>query len=122
MRGEGHIVENALSAELEYLPFINLAIQQNALPLVRELTLVNHSDTKKERVECVFSSVPGFIAEKKISVEGLEAGEERPIRDLEIGLDYSFLSSISEEMKGKLVLELRLEGESVFRREYELTA
>ena len=54
-------VENNFSAKLSFVPLFNLALQQNAIPVVYELKLINNTDNDIENLECRFSAVPEFI-------------------------------------------------------------
>ena len=91
--------QDLIGVELNYIPLINLAMHQNAIPLVYELILMNLSGFDMTRLECIFTSSSGFIQEKTITVDLLKPGEERPIHDLGLELNYQLLSSISEAMK-----------------------
>lgn len=110
------------SAELSFLPFFNLAFQQNAFPVVHELKLKNRTGRPLEKIECLFSVTPAFFPPKTITVELLESGEERPLHNLGIELDYAMLSSLSEAARGKMNLEIRCEEELLFSGEYDVEA
>jgi hypothetical protein len=112
----------AVSAVLNYVPLINLALYQNSIPVVYELKLTNQSGGDLENLECAFSSSTDFILEKTIPVNLLKSGEELPLHDLGVELNYQQLSSISEMMKGKLNLEIRHQDHVLFRKDYDLTA
>lgn len=104
-------VETDFSAELIYLPVFNLALQQNAFPVVSELKLKNHLGRNLAGLDCEFSANPLFILPKTIHVDELANGVELSLHDLGIDLDYSLLASLSEPMKGKIRLEIRYGGE-----------
>ena len=113
---------NSFSAEISFVPFFNLALQQNALPVVYNLTLTNKTGRDFQELKCVFSSVPEFIHEKTIHAAKVKAGEELVIDNLNIELDYNQLSSLSESVKGKLKLEIFEDGTSLFSKEYDFEA
>ena len=50
-----------LTAELDFLPFFNLAFQQNDVPAVRELKLTNQSAQPLAGLVCTFTSSPEMI-------------------------------------------------------------
>ena len=89
----------AFSAELALLPFFDLALQQNALPVARELKLTNHTGSDLRGVECFFSSSPKVIRPKSVVVDLLREGETLALHDLGIELDYAFLAGISDTVK-----------------------
>ena len=53
-------VENIFSAELSFVPLFNLALQQNALPIVYELKLINNSGRISTHIRGGRSSVNKF--------------------------------------------------------------
>lgn len=114
--------EADFSIELTFLPVFNLALQQNAFPVISELKLKNNLGRNLVGIDCEFSSNPRFFQTKTIHVEELENGGELPLRELGIELDYTLLASLSEAVKGKIRLEIRCSGERLGFREYEVTA
>ena len=98
--------DGSFSAELSFIPLFNLALQQNALPVVKELILNNDSGRDLENLQCRFSAVPEFIHEKTIQVSIIKKGEKLSLDKLEIELDYDLLSQLSERVKGQLLLEI----------------
>lgn len=109
-----------LNVDIENLPFLNIALQQNNIPFVFELKLNNGLARELSAIECRFSSVPEFIIPKTVHVELLEPGRELVLRDLGIELDYQFLVAISEKIAAKLVLEVVSNGEPLSRKEYAI--
>ena len=114
--------QTAVAAELNYIPLINLALYQNSIPVVYELALSNRSGSDLEQLECVFTSSPDFIREKTVAVDLLKSEDKLPLHDLGLELNYQLLSSISEMMNGKLNLEIRQRGQTLFRKDYDLAA
>ena len=114
-------VEN-FSAELSFFPHFNLALQQNALPVVRELKLINNTGHDLENINCFISSVPEFIVEKTVSVQKIKSGETLSLHDLGAELNFNLLSTLSESMKGNLKLQISAGETALFQKEYECEA
>ena len=114
--------EHVFSAELSFIPLFNLALQQNAFPVVHELKLLNNSEKNLENLQCRFSAVPEFILEKTVFVNKINAKEELVIDKPEIELNYELLSQLSECMKGKLKLEIICDDQTIFRKDFECEA
>ncbi len=111
-----------LAAELDFLPFFNLAFQQNDVPAVRELKLTNQSAQPLAGLVCTFTSSPEMILPKTIHVEEIAPGETLALHDLGLDLNIEFLTSLSEAVKGKLKLEVFRDGRTLCSREYDVTA
>ena len=113
---------NTFSAELSFVPHFNLALQQNAMPVVYELKLINHTGSDIKDLQCKFSAVPEFIHEKNIQVNTVKAGKDLCINTPEIELNYNLLSSLSERMKGKLKLEISAGEQTIFQKDFDCEA
>ena len=111
-----------LTAGLEFLPFFNLAFQQNDVPAVQELKLTNRSDRPLAGLVCTFTSSPEMIQPKTIHAEEIAPGETLAMHDLGIELNFDFLTSLSEAVKGKLKLEVYWNGQTLCNQEYDITA
>ncbi len=114
--------KNNFSADLSFVPFFNLALQQNALPIVYELKLINNTGKDMENLQCRFSSVPEFIIEKVIPINKVKSGEELCINKPDIEFNYDLLSNLSESMKGKLKLEISVNSGVLFQKDFECEA
>ena len=112
----------SFSAELSFVPCFNLALQQNALPVIHSLKLINNTGETFEDLQCRFFSVPEFIHEKTIPVAGIKAGETLSLDQLEIELDYNLLSQLSERVKGTLHLEISTGSRILLQKEFECEA
>ena len=108
-------------AELDILPFFNLALQQNALPVARELKLTNHTGADLREIECRFSSAPNVVCPKTVTVDLLREGETLALNDLGIDLDYDFLAGLSDTVKCRVTLSVEHGQEQLFRQEYDAT-
>ena len=111
-----------LTAELEFLPFFNLAFQQNNIPAVQELKLSNRSDRPLAGLVCTFSSSPEMIQPKTIHAEEIAPGETLAMHGLGIELNFDFLTALSEAVRGKLKLDVFRNGQALCSREYGITA
>ena len=58
-----------VSVALSYAASVNLAMQQNAFPIVQHLTVTNTSDAPLEGLTCAFSSEPGIVIPKAFSID-----------------------------------------------------
>ena len=116
------IQDSPLTAGLSFLPYFNLALQQNAIPAVQELKLTNGSDRHLTGLVCRFSSTPDVILPKTVHADAIAPGETLAAHDLGIELNYAFLASISEAVLGKLKLSIEQDGQVLCEQEQEVTA
>lgn len=111
-----------LQIELIFIPLFNLALQQNALPIIYELKVKNNSNDKLQAIECYFNSNIDAIIPKSIHIETIEPQEEIIIHDLGIELNYNILVSLSDSIKGKLLLDINNNNINILHKEYPIEA
>lgn len=91
-----HRVEATLVAKL------NLADFQNAIPMLRELGIVNDTDADAKDLELRIESVPAFLKPKVWRIDAVAAGKSYRITDLDITLDGSLLTRLSSGRRTRL--------------------
>lgn len=100
-----HRVEATLVGKL------NLADFQNAVPLLRELRIVNDASEEARDLELVITSVPPFLKPKTWRVDAVGAGQRYHISDLDVSLDGVLLTRLTEAEIATVALVLRRSGE-----------
>ena len=98
--------ESQLSVEAEYTPFVNFAMQQNAVPLLRALVATNSSNKQATHVVVRVWSDPPVIAEKTLGVEAIAPGASYAFLDLALTLLRELLRKQSEREEGHLWIEI----------------
>ena len=86
---------------------LNLADFQNAVPMLRELSIVNTSAEAARDLELRIESIPPFLRPKIWRVDVLEAGGHCRIADLDVQLDGVLLTRLTEAEKAMVTLSLR---------------
>lgn len=103
--------DSAAAAELKIdatlIAKLNLADFQNAVPLVRDLWLINETGQTHEHVELVLTSDPPFLKPRRWRIDTLAAGSRYPIRDLDVNLDGGLLARLTEAETAAVSLALR---------------
>ena len=64
-----------IAATLSYAASVNLAMQQNAFPIVQHLAVTNTSDAPLEGLTCAFTSEPAIVVPKTFVIDPLKPGE-----------------------------------------------
>ena len=99
-----------LKIDVTLIAKLNLADFQNAVPLVRDLWLINETDQAHEQVELVLTSNPPFLKPRRWRIDTLAAGSRYSIRDLDVTLDGGLLARLTEAETATVSLALRSEG------------
>ena len=114
-------VEPPLSVQAEYAPFVNFAMQQNAVPLLRALAVTNCSDKQASQVVVRVWSDPPVIAEKTSRVDSAEPGRSYSFKDLSLTLLREPLRKQSEREEGHLWIELSADSVPPIRQPLPLS-
>ncbi|WKB54977.1 DUF4011 domain-containing protein [Eleftheria terrae] len=91
---------------------LNLADFLNAVPVLRELAVLNAGETSLQEVELVVSAEPAFLLERCWRIDALAAGERLRIDDLDLRLDGTLFSRLTEAERATVEFSLRRRGDT----------
>jgi len=100
----------ALTLEVSLATKLSLADFQNAVPLLRELTLVSTLKDDTGQLELSLTSTPAFVKSKTWRLESVRAGDRYRIRDLDVQLDGPLLTRLTEAEAATVTLSVRSAG------------
>lgn len=99
-----------LKIDVTLIAKLNLADFQNAVPLVRDLSLINETDQAHEQVELVLTSEVPFLKPRRWRIDALAAHSRHPIRDLDLNLGGGLLARLTEAETATISLTLCAAG------------
>ncbi|HOG17303.1 MAG TPA: DUF3320 domain-containing protein [Syntrophales bacterium] len=108
--------ESPLSVKAEYTPFVNFAMQQNAVPLLRALAVTNFSEKQATHLVVRVWSDPPVVAEKTLRVDAIDPGANYAFSDLALTLLREPLRKQSEREDGHLWIEVAADGVAPARK------
>ncbi|WP_459931932.1 DUF3320 domain-containing protein [Fundidesulfovibrio butyratiphilus] len=113
-------MEETIFIDVSTLPKLNLALQQNAVPLIQDLGIKNNTREPLERVELVLQSDPPVCQQQVWRVEcvGPEVHYRLPERALNISAKY--LSELREAVRAVLSFRLTVSGQEVCAKDVPL--
>jgi very-short-patch-repair endonuclease len=85
---------------------LNLADFQNSVPLLRELVIVNESDSGLEHLQLRLESFPPFLKPRTWTIDGCPARTHYSIKDNDVSLDGVLLGKLTEAETATLVVTL----------------
>lgn len=106
----------ALSVEVTLAAKLSLADFQNAVPLLRELTVESTLKSDTVQLELLLTSTPAFVKPKTWRLDAIRAGDRYRIKDLDVQLDGPLLTRLTEAETATVTLTVRAagsEGESL---------
>ena len=95
-------MNDKITFQVETFGAMNLAMQQNYVPLVRNILIKNNSDEEIKNVILKISFEPEFAKEYTHTVDVLPAHTEVEVSPVKIVLSTEFLFSLTERMVAQL--------------------
>ncbi len=94
---------------------VSFASQQNSVPVLRELAIINQSDEHLKDVELTATSEPPFFATSHWRIAQIASGQRYRVPNLDLQMDVGALARLNEAEKGLIQFVLR-------KGEHELTS
>ncbi len=101
-------------------PQVNLAFQQNGVPVIRDIELINDSERSFAGLRVELQTEPGVVLPRVWQVERLAAGGTFHITDCATELDSQYLRTLQESVQAQLLFRL-LDGTGEVLAEQRLT-
>lgn len=93
---------------------INFAMQQNYVPMIRNLLVSNESDEALENIDLKISFEPEFAKEFNYHIDNIPAHESVEISPVKINTNTDFLFSLTEKMVGNITIDIMRGEENIF--------
>ena len=100
--GENETVTPVVRVQATVVAKLNLADFQNAVPMLREVSIVNDTKSEITALELRVESVPPFLKPKLWHVDAVGAGKSYRINELDVQLDGTLLTRLTEAEKAKI--------------------
>ena len=108
--------------QLSALQTVNFALQHNKVPLIRNLTIINNTDTPLEQVELFISASPAFCLPFSRQFEYIGTECTFQAGKIDLMLDGAYLAGLTEKVPGLLTVELRKDSTVLASQTLEMTA
>ncbi len=117
-------MENIISLDFTVLNAINYAMQQNYIPVIRNLVIVNKSDSELKDVSVKISFDPEFAEVFEARIDILKPNSPVEISPVKINLSTEFLFSLTEKIAGNIKFTVISENTEIYTetRSIELLA
>jgi len=112
----------ALSANLDYFPAVNFAMQQNGLPYIKSVTITNLTESRIDNVWFNLSFEPQFAENISVRIGSLmpwqvvEVGDEH----FDVKLSFDFLVGLTERILGYNVIDVYSGDTLVYHEKYDV--
>ena len=100
----------AVRIEAALAPRLNLADFQNAVPLIRELVVVNESPDDLQDLELHLSAEPAFLVPRQWRIDLLRAGQQLQLSEFQVQLDGPLFSRLTEAEQATVMVTVTRPG------------
>lgn len=100
-------MSKGLEISLSYIPVINFALQQNHVPVIREIVLRNTGDEQVDDIDLAVNFEPEFALEYSQHLDSLAPGTSKRISVVPITISTDYLASLTERIAGTINLTAR---------------
>ena len=104
-----------VTVQIDYVPFVNFAMQQNAIPLLRFVNIENSSDDSLTGLVVRIWSDPPVFSEKSTPVDAIAPHSTCALADLSLTLMRGTLRKQTEREEGHLWVEIVSDGASLYK-------
>ncbi|MGZ9709437.1 DUF4011 domain-containing protein [Glaciimonas sp. GNP009] len=92
---------------------VNYASYQNNVPLIRSLSVQNHSDAPLLDVEIVIRCEPAFADPVRLRFAQLDAHQTRRIDPIDLKISHRYLAELNEAERGRIIFQVMANNHEV---------
>lgn len=111
---------NGLTINLSYLPVINFAMQQNHVPVIREISLRNNGEETLKDIRIIVRFDPEFAQEYSTHIDSIAPEFEEKITVIPISISTDYLSNLTERVSGRIQLTVQSGDETLGEESYDI--
>lgn len=120
-RTEALSLDNALHCQWHYSETVNYAMQQNHVPVVRQIVLANRKEADLRNVTVKITAEPAFAYEWSKSLDVLPAGQAIDLGIVNLQMSAQFLAELTERITGTLTITVRSDNQLVHEERGTIT-
>ncbi len=98
--------QSDVQIELEYLPTVNFAVQQNSESIFKTLTIANNSNRRLENLRVEIKTEPNFLTRQVILIDRIDPGLRYRQDKFVDSFNFKLLSELTERVKGGIKIEV----------------
>ena len=112
---------NRLNISLTYLPLINFAMQQNHVPVIREISLQNPGDEVIENIEIRVRFEPDFAQEFTAHIDSISPHSEEKLTAVPVSISTVFLANLTERVSGRIMLTAQSGADIIWDSSHDIS-
>ncbi len=113
-------IAQKINVEFIYLPVINFAMQQNRIPVIRQLFIENRTEESLKDIKIMLSAEPDFGSSLPVILETIPAKQTIRTEALKFNLSPNYFAQMTERVAGNFILEVFEGSESIWKQTYPI--
>ena len=89
-----------VEVSLSHIPVINFSMQQNHVPVIREIVVKNNGETDMENVDINVTFDPAFADDVDLHIDRIAPGASAILTDIPVHVSTTYLSELTERIEG----------------------
>ncbi|MGN0517173.1 MAG: DUF3320 domain-containing protein [Acutalibacteraceae bacterium] len=118
---EKYIVSEPVRMDIAVIPVINYALQQNKVPVIQGISIINKSDNAIENAELNIVSPQNLCEPYSLKIDYIPANKTYKIKDVKLQINSDLTASITEKISGSLAIALSDESGILTRDNVDIT-
>ncbi|MDE5567427.1 MAG: DUF3320 domain-containing protein, partial [Muribaculaceae bacterium] len=110
----------AIKVSVSYVPVINFSMQQNHVPVIREIILKNDGEEELTDLSISLESDPAFAEPTTLHVDAIVSGSEVRLTTVPVRISATYLSNLTERVEGHIKVTVKSNDEILFSESYEI--
>jgi len=111
-----------MKIEMTYLRAVNLAMQQNRVPVVRELRIQNQTGRDLANVVVTISPQPPFADPVRVDIDTMATDETKVLDAIRLNLQPNFFAQMTEGVAGDIDVTVAADNEPCYKQEFPIDA
>ncbi len=113
--------EKQVKLRISITKVINYSLQQNGIPTIRKITVVNERDEAIKDAELTVSSTPALCHTLSRRIDYIPPSSSITLKDVDLLLNAEYMMSLTERQVGALHFTLTANGETLYAEDMEIT-
>ncbi len=97
----------SVEVSLSHLPVINFSMQQNHVPVIREIIVKNTGEAALDDLNVSVTFDPEIADELSLHIDSIAPGAQVALQDVPVHISTTFLSDLTERIEGLIKVEVK---------------
>ncbi|MCL2417611.1 MAG: hypothetical protein FWD02_06760, partial [Bacteroidales bacterium] len=116
----GAVEQGTIKIEADVCESVNFAMQQNHVPIIRGIKIINDTKSDIENIKVTITADPDIADEWHGKIPVVTEGQEYRIDKIDVQLSATRLFELTERINGTITVKVSSENEELVREKYKI--